>query len=101
MVAEPVDDRWLDALDAFEAGLGHHRELLDTGDNLQASPWPPAELPDTPLPLDLRDRAKGLLGQADELNARMLNKLVELPTPAVRRPAQRAPSEHPRLNKKL
>lgn len=88
---------WQQALDAFEASLGHHRSTLSGRADAQLTPWPPPALPDGGVPRELRDRATSLLAEADQLTQQLLRTLAEADAP--RRPrARRVKTDHPRLS---
>ncbi len=93
--------RWTSALDAFDQSLDQHRHLAETEEVLGASHWPPAELPTTPIPDELRGLAHSLLKKADELTIELNRKMIDLPPPRVRRRPPRAAVEHARVSTKL
>ncbi|MHA6669655.1 hypothetical protein ACX3O0_12380 [Homoserinimonas sp. A447] len=72
--AHAIRQGWVEALEGLESDLANDRHLLDHGVvPTQPSAWqPPQHL--GPIPIDLRDRATGILAELGE-SARRLNEL--------------------------
>lgn len=92
---------WTDALDVYEASLGHHQQLADADVVDGPNPWPPAELPAGPVPDELRERAAALLEQSNQLIDGLAAKLANIPPRKPGRYSHPATREHPRWTKSL
>lgn len=71
---------WSAALDVYEAGLAHHAAIAGHRGVDGENPWPPSELPTTPMPPELRDRAERLLRESHVVIDGMAGELAALPT---------------------
>lgn len=71
---------WGDTLDAFEASLVQHRHLVEHEVVDEASLWPPATLPDGPVPENLRERANLLLSESNVLIDDVAAKMANIPS---------------------
>lgn len=71
---------WNETLDAYEASLVHHRHLVEYEVVDGETPWPPATLPDGPVPESLRDRANVLLSQSNVLIDDVAAKMANIPS---------------------
>lgn len=87
---------WEDTLDVFEAGLGHHRQLVETEAVDGTNPWPPRELPHGPVPDDLRPRALDLLERSNLLIDDVAAKMATLPALKPSRYPHHATPDRPR-----
>ncbi len=96
MTESPDQPDWKAILDLYEAGLAHHQSLVDGGATEDSSPWPPAALPTTPLPEELRNRAETLLGKSHGLIDDIAGALAALPPRRHTRPAHRGTPGQPR-----
>lgn len=92
---------WAEALDAYEASLGHHQQLVDADALDGSNPWPPAEMPVGPVPDELRDRAADLLERSNRLIDEMAAKMAAIPPRKLGRYSHTATREHPRWTKSL
>lgn len=68
--------RWVQALDQFEANISRCEQVLHPGFEPDLQPWPPPGL--GPLPLELVGRARQLLGRSRELEAQLERAKAEL-----------------------
>jgi len=92
---------WAEALDVYEASLGHHQQLVDADALDGSNPWPPAEMPDGPVPEEFRGRAADLLKRSNQLIDGMAAKMANLPPPKPGRYSHTATRDHPRWTKTL
>ncbi len=90
-----VDDgvTWEATLALFEAGLDHHRRVLDVDEDATTGPWPPATLPQGPIPTELIGRAQQLLDDAQRLSDALTGRLAGLDAPQAQRRQSRAPAD--------
>lgn len=80
-----VREAWTRELDRIEAGLEQARSLGADGpvdaemvdQLLESQAWTPPPMPG-PIPLDLIERAQGLLRSADEARTRLIARLASL-----------------------
>lgn len=71
--------RWRNALDCFEHGLATSRQALITDPKVELHhPWPPHELPSTPMPIELEARARALVAEADALTMELADAMAEV-----------------------
>lgn len=92
---------WAEALDAYEAGLEHHRHLVEHDELDGSNPWPPAELPKGPVPEALRERANNLLSEGHTLMDSMAGKMAGMPAPRPVRYGRHATPHQPRWTTRL
>lgn len=76
-------ERWRAALRCFKDGLIASRQALsdDLGADQGAAPvhpWPPRNLPSSPLPIELREEARALVAEADELTAELADAMADV-----------------------
>ncbi len=90
-MAETSDhDAWVQALDEFERRLDEFLAVLRPDGVPPAGIWPPPDLVGRPLPPELADRARELLGRSRTIEGQLVARRTELPAP------QRAPVRHRR-----
>lgn len=92
---------WADALDAYEASLGHHQDLIESDAQSGPSPWPPRELPSGPVPEHLTMRATALVERSHRLVDEMAAKMANIPPPKSSRHPYQATRDHPRWTRTL
>lgn len=93
---------WNVTLDAFEASLDRHRHLVehDLADG-EHSPWPPAQMPDGPVPEPLRERAAALLARNNTLIDDVVSKMATIPSPKPSRHARHSTPAAARWSRSL
>ncbi len=92
---------WAEALDLYEASLGHHQQLLDTESLEGSNPWPPLELPAGPVPDDLRVRAAELVTRSNRIIDDMAATMANIPSRTPSRYANHTTRGLPRWTKTL
>ncbi len=94
-------NEWEAVLDCYETALDHHAaRLAEEGTGLE-NPWPPSELPTTPIPEELRERAERLLGRSHGLIDDVAGAMAALPPRRASRVTRRDTPDQPRWKVRL